>query len=332
MSVPVLRMGLVGFEDTQYLRNLLMTRTQGLRWAPWSYVNADALWINGAHAQPLRNHLVRIPQPDFDGIAAVLNLKELSRPAAFTLPLGNGYLNPERVFDPRAADSVLETFLAFESALHQLTVQLALAGEIAERRYELRSPTYHLSLDGVLVGIVNVTGEIGLLETLPAAALAGLHWSGRPGRAGEIPRHFTRTSMAHVMWQHLLRSGDDLLPTRYRESMLYYKRMPPVSPSMLSDIHLFVIAELERMPQNLEQLMQGTGLAEYQLVQALACLYFAGSITANSGKAPAAGARPAPRCPADDSGSRSSPLIEWLSRSSRQKGYLNTVPSPLGAY
>ena len=64
MTVPTMRMGLIGFGEEQYLRNLLMTRNRNLQWERWPFMEADALWINGAHAQPLRNHMVRIPSAD----------------------------------------------------------------------------------------------------------------------------------------------------------------------------------------------------------------------------------------------------------------------------
>src|SRR3954471_14108234 len=100
MSVPVMRMGLVGFPDEKQLRNLLGTRNRNLQWERWPFIDADALWINGENAAPLRGNMVRIPSPEEGKPATILNLKEISRPTAFTLPIGNGYFTPPLAFDP----------------------------------------------------------------------------------------------------------------------------------------------------------------------------------------------------------------------------------------
>lgn len=284
MASPPLRMGLLGFEDERHLCNLLSTRSR-LSWVSASAADADALWVNGAHAQPLRNHMVRVPSNKAREAATILNLKEMSRPVAFTHPLGDSYFSPPHEFDPRSAQSVADILETFEAELQPLCVELALGREIAGRRYELRSPAFHLSLRGKLVGVVNVTGQVGLSPHLAAIDMPEIRWSGRPAAAHAIPSDFHVTTMAHVMWQYVGRSDENLLPSRYCKGLIYYRRMPEVSPCMIRDSHLVLISELSTMPQSLDQLRSNTGMGRKQVSETLAALYFAGSITTDPRRA-----------------------------------------------
>lgn len=285
MAVPVMRMGLIGFADESYLANLLMTRNRFLRWERWPFVDADALWVNGAHAQPLRNNMIRVPSAQPDKPATVLNLREIDRPMAFTLPLGNGYVSPPEVFDPHVAASVAEVLTKFEDALMRTATQLALADEIAARRHDLSSPIYHLSVNGTLAAVVNVTGDIGLAPGLTPVDIAQAHWGGRPSAASDIPPGFERIGMAPMMFQYVMRNGANLLPSRYRQGLIYFRRTPAVPPRMVRDNHLAIISELQSGPQTIQQLMQNTGITDPGMGQALAALYFAGAITNDPRKA-----------------------------------------------
>ena len=137
MAVPVMRMGLVGFADETQLRNLFATRNRNLHWERWPHIDADALWINGENAQPMRGHLVHIPAAAPGLAATVLNLKEIDRPTAFTLPIRNGYFTPPLAFDPHRADQVADVLNQFEADLADMAVDLTLAAEISARRHEI---------------------------------------------------------------------------------------------------------------------------------------------------------------------------------------------------
>ena len=331
IASPPLRMGLVGFADERHLCNLLGTRTR-LRWVSSPAAEADALWVNGEHAQPLRNHMVRVLSAKAGAPATILNLKEISRPVAFTYPLGNGYFSPPNVFDPQSAESVADILRTFEAQLQRLCVELALGREIAARRYELRSPAFHLSLRGKLVGVVNISGELGLSPHLMALDMTEVRWSGRPAAACVIPPEFRLTSMAHVMWQYVGRSDENLLPSRYGKGLIYYRRMPQVSARMIRDSHLVLISELSAMPQSLEQLQASTGMGQKQVSETLAALYFAGSITTDPRRA-AQGkpwTRPAdgPASDLNSSVPAEDPILVRPSHRRRGGGAPDTVPLP----
>jgi hypothetical protein len=329
-----MRMGLIGFADEQYLRNLLKTRNRNLQWERWPFMEADALWINGAHAQPLRNHMVRIPSVDPAKKATVLNLKEMDRPAAFTLPLGNGYLNAPVTFDPHKVDEVADVLNRFEAALLPTAVDLTLAAEIANRRHDLVAPIYHLSQHGHLAAIVNVTGDIALDPHIPPFHLAQAEWAGRPEGAAEAPSHFRHTSIPLVMWQYAMRSAGDLLPSRYRHGTIHYRRMPLVPTRMVREEHLMLISELSTGPQTVGSLVAATGLSEAAVTQALAALYFGGSLTTDPRKAgptrPAKPRRAEEGWPSSMTSAYSAPPPPVVPpRPRRTRADMPTVPTPL---
>jgi hypothetical protein len=335
MTIPTMRMGLIGFADEQYLRNLLMTRNRNLQWERWPFMEADALWVNGARAQHMRDSLVRVPSTDPAKKATVLNLKEMDRPAAFTLPLGDAAFRPPLAFDPHKAAEVAEVFNQFEAALLPTVVDLTLAAQIAQRRHELLSPTYHLSISGHLVAVVNVTGAIGIDATLTPHELMHADWSGVPGAAGEYPTHFRRASLPVVMWQYAMRNTGELLPSRYRRGTIYWRRMPTVPSRYIREEHLLVIAELSCGPQDIAQLVASTGLSETVVEQALAALYFGGSLTADPRKAgPTRAAkprRPDESWPSSMTSAFATPARPVPPRPGRARADVPTVPTPLDA-
>lgn len=295
MSVPKMRMGLIGFGDETHLRNLLSTRNRNLQWERWPFIDADALWINGAQAQPMRGNMVRVPSAEPAKPATILNLKEIDRPVAFTTPFGNGYFTPPLAFDPRKVDQVVDVLNVFEAALLDTASDLTLAAEIAARRHELASPSYHLIVRGRLLAVVGASGEIGVAPQSQPHELTEADWAGRPTAGGGIPPQFRRTSMAQVMWQYVMRNVDDLLPSRYREGTLYWRRMPAVPSRWVREDHMMLISVLSTGPQTVQSLVAASGLSQAAVCQGLAALYFGGSLTTDPRKAgPVRAARPAP--------------------------------------
>ena len=286
MDAPVMGMGFLGFGDPQQLINLLCTRSRNVRWVSCALADADALWIKGSSAQMIRDGLVRIPSDEPSQRATVLNLKEVDRPIAFTTPLHpKAMFQPALTFDPSNAESVAAVLNVFEQELRQPTIELRLAHELARRRHDIRSPVMHLILHGVLVGVVVLSGRIGLAPTLVPSDFEEIEWSGRPSSADEISPQFVKTDLASVMWRYSGRTQDDLLPKRYKQGPIYFRRMPLVPQRLVRDIHLMLMSELRTMPQTYAQLRASTGMTDVQASQSLAALYFAGSITTDSRKA-----------------------------------------------
>jgi hypothetical protein len=284
MFHPVMRMGLIGFKDDHHLCNLLAQRHALCHWERGPFVEADALWVNGEHAQLVRGRFVRVPSYDPTRPATLLNLKEVDRPTAFTLPLPSPEVQPPELFDVTSPPSVEGVFRKFEAWLQPLAVELMVARGIAERRFSLTSAVYHLVLRGQLLGVVDLEGDVGLLPGVAPLQIASAEWCGRPAAAHEIPPHFTRTPISQVMWQYVSRSTEDLLPERYRRSVVYFRGPPRVAQRLMRDTHMLLLGQLNASPLTLAQMQEQTGLSEREIAQALAALYFAGSITTHPGK------------------------------------------------
>lgn len=292
MRIPMMRMGLIGFfpQEQEYLGNVLRSRSVTLHWQQWPFMEADALWVNGAHVQPVRHDLVRVPSGDPTSRATQLNLKEVDRPTAFSLPLAAGIKVPY-TFDPHSAESIAAVLAKFEAWLQPLAVQLALSEAMYVRRGSFTSPVYHLTRSGLRIGIVDLHGDAALAPGLRSADVLQAEWSGRPEGAKDAPSSFQRISVAELMWQHVSRTGDDLLPQRYRKGTIYFRRPPKVAQRLIKDAHLVLLRELASLPQTFEQLQAHTGIGATALARELAALYFGGSITTDAKRAVVMGAR-----------------------------------------
>jgi hypothetical protein len=326
---PALHMGLIGFHQPQYVESLLSTR-HAIPWRVSAPADADALWVNGEHARSARHHLVRVPSGLPDQKATLLSLSDLSRPIAFTLPISDGYLTPLYSFDPRMTSSVVEIFRVFEELLRPLVVQLTLAQQIAQRRHQLTSPVYHLSRGSSLVAVLDVAGNVGFDPNLAPDQVAECQWHGRPPGAAGLPPSFVQTSMVLLMWRYAMRSlASDLLPSKYLAQPIFFRRPPAVPRPMLRDVHLAVLASLSAKPCAFGDLQQDIGLAAPVLNQALAALYFAGSITTDAARAaaPRAGAS---RGAAPSGSSLLSAFGEVAPAGPGPRRVLDTVPMPLG--
>ncbi|MCD6077264.1 MAG: hypothetical protein K0R89_1202 [Ramlibacter sp.] len=284
MTTPRLRMGLMGFPDDEYLVSLLRTRSALLKWEVSGIEDADALWVNGDAVSMVNHDVVRVAatasQPEL-----LLDLKHLSRPTAFTLPLADERVRAPITFDTRSAPSVDKVLRRAETVLQPLVMQLALAGQMAERLHELTSETYHVVRGGKLVAVVNVGGSIGIDLALTPLHVEESTWKGLPAAAGEIPSSFFTTTFSEVLWVYVSRVETDLLPRRYRSAKLYFRAIPRVSQRHVTNTHFQILSELAAEPQTFKRLQQAIGLGKDALANALSVLYYAGSITTDPARA-----------------------------------------------
>ena len=290
MATPRLRMGLMGFSAEEYLVALLRTRSALLKWEVSGIEDADALWVNGESVALVSHDLVRVAsqgsQPE-----VLLDLKHLARPTAFTLPISDERIRPPITFDSRSAPSVDKVLRRAETVLQPLVMQLALAGQMAERLHELTSETYHVVRGGKLVAVVNVGGSVGIDLGLTPMHVEQSAWKGLPAAAGDIPRGFFTTSFSEVLWVYVSRVETDLLPRRYRSAKLYFRAIPRVSQRHITNTHYQILSELASEPQTFKRLQHAIGLRKDALANALSVLYYAGSITTDPARAAKGAAR-----------------------------------------
>lgn len=286
VELPVLRLGLTGFSAAQQeqLAAALSSVAPGtMVWEIEKLTDADAWWVNGSRAKLLPGDTVRVSAAVPSERALQLHLPDIDRPVAFSLPLGCAELVPAYTFDiadPSSMSAVLEKF---EAWLSPLTAQFCLASHIVEHETALGSGVFDVRLDGRLLAVVNLHGDIGVLPGVGPAEFENAEWRRCPG--SQIPEDLVRTSMSQLMWQYSVRTPRDLLPRHYRTGLLYFRRPPRLSHRLLRDSHLLLMRELAVAPASFEALLQRSGLRPLQLARDLASLYFVGAITSNPKRA-----------------------------------------------
>ena len=287
LELPVFRLGLAGFSARQEaeLTAVLASGAPGaMVWEPGQMAGCDAWWVNGARVQWLGDETVMVPAGNPAGRAFQFRLPEVERPVAFSMPLACVEFQPAYSFQAgsrRSMDAVLQKF---EAWLSPLAAQFCLASHIVEHETALRSGTFHVRLNGALLAVVNMPGEIAVLPSASPADFEEAVWS-RQNPGIEIPDDFVRTTLSQLMWQYAVRTQRDVLPRHYRTGVLYYRRPPRVPPLTVMDSHLLLMRELACAPANFETLQERCGLDPRQLARDLAALYFVGSITSNPKRA-----------------------------------------------
>jgi hypothetical protein len=339
MERPVLSLGLVGFTAEQEARlgELVAGPWPSLpSWRLGNLSDADAWWVNGSRTQVLADGNLRIASGVPGGRSVRFSLAEIDRPIAFSQPLAPADFEPAYHFNMEAIASMHQVLTKFGHWLRPLASQLCLASQLIGREKELGSRVYHVSVDGRLLAVVDLQGDVGVLPTAAPTDFDHAEWQARPESARYVPEGFRRVSMPQLVWQYAVRSSRDLLPVRYRVGRIYFRRPPRLDHHLLKDSHLLLMRELAQAPGAFEELQYRTGLAAGPLARELAALYLVGSITSNPRRAPARYALPRQPGLADDtSGSPHSdlpsrpgpaPLQPWIAGPHHMD---NTAPAPM---
>lgn len=283
---PVLRLGLAGFSarDQDEIRATVPAVAPGaFAWVVSELGDADAWWVNGARLRMLDEATVKVAAGEPTARSVRLHLPDVDRPVAFTLPLSCTGLQPAYSLDVGSRDSMAAVLDKFESWLSPLTAQLCLASHIVEHQAALGKGLFDVWLDGRLLAIVDMHGEVGVLPGAEPADFENAEWRRRPSRHASAD--LAHASMSQLMWQYCVRTQRDLLPRHYRTGLLYFRRPPRLPNRLLRDSHLLLMRELAGGPASFQALQQATGLQPARLAQDLAALYFVGTITSNPKRA-----------------------------------------------
>lgn len=295
LELPVLRLGVAGFSAEQQQR--LMTQLAGagparMAWEIGVFGDSDVWCINGARTQLLADGTLRVASGVTAGRSIQLNLQEVDRPLAFTLPLAPRQFEPEFTFDPTQPDSLDRLLARLETWLSPLVAQFCLASQILEHETILGACIYRVTAaDGTLLAVVNLRGDVGVLPTALPLDFEHAMWNACSGADALIPEGFVRSSLSRLMWQYAVRTTRDVLPKRYRSNVLYFRRPPRLPQRLLRDTHLLLLRELASAPATFDELQERTGLAAELLAQELGALYLVGAITSNAKRADPLGAR-----------------------------------------
>jgi hypothetical protein len=285
IELPLLRLGLAGFSAAQQERlSAAVQDASSGSWQLGNFAEADAWMVNGERVQILLDSTVRIASGEPGGRSLHLDLQDVDRPIAFSLPLAPRHFEPLYTFDAGSSASVRAVLGKFEGWMRPLVAQFCLAALILEQESVLRPGIHHVSADRGLIAVVNMQGETGVLASANPIDFENAMWE-RLSASSAIPEHFVRSSLAQLMWQFAVRTSRDILPTRYRTGLLYFRRPPRLPPRVMTDSHLLLMRELACAPGDFESLQQRTGLGDRALARGLAALYFVGAITSNAKRA-----------------------------------------------
>lgn len=289
LDQPVLWLGLAGFtpEQRQQLHGLLAQLPRsGIAWQLCPFAEADAWLVSGEKCRLVAADTLKILAGLPSERTVQLDLDEVDRPVAFSLPLASGEFDPKLTFDLTAPPSLLKVLAHFESWLRLLRSQFVLGGQLIARETELLPGIYHVSHKGSLLAVMDFhEWRIGISRKADPADFEFAKWDRRPLEAHDIPPHFLRSSLTQLRWIYAQRTERDVLPPRYRSRPIFFRRAPDVPMRWLRDPQLLLLRELSVQAGHFENLRQRTALTSAQLARELASLYFAGSITTTPDKA-----------------------------------------------
>jgi hypothetical protein len=287
IELPVLRLGLAGFAAQQVaeLDAMLRRSAPGRHvWQIGHFSDADAWWLNGARAQRVTDDTIRVLPSIPTERSLQLDMPQVDRPIGFSLPLAFVPSEPSYTFDPASVPSINAVLEKFEGWLQPVAAQFSLAARLIEQETVLGSAMYHVMLNGRLLAMVDMKGDIAVLRSAGPADFDDAMWMRQPEKTG-MPDSFFRTSLSELMWQYAIRTSRDVLPKRYRSGMLYFRRPPRLPQRLMSDAHMLLMRELSASACTFAELQQRTGMAAAPMAKALAALYLVGTITSNPKRA-----------------------------------------------
>jgi hypothetical protein len=229
IEVPVLRLGLAGYTDTQTKAAAEAAASASSARAGWelgAFADADAWWLEGSRTLLLPNEHLRVQPAVPSGRSVQLALADVDRPVAFSHPLTAPGFKPAVTFnlgDRAAGVGVLNQFAGW---LQVTLSQFALASSIADQQPSLNSGTWEVLHDSDLLAVVDLKLGAAVMPGVTAKDFSDASWLIRDHGAVAIPANFARASVSQVMWQYAQRTQRDLLPPHYRGQQLFFRRPP----------------------------------------------------------------------------------------------------------
>lgn len=286
-DAPTLWLGLAGFSADQRGAIVpMLTRAPDLpKWEVRSFGTADAWLLNGPQCRVRPGATLDVAPALPSEKRLRLDLGGVDRPVAFATPVPDE-LEARCSFDLGSPASVQGMLLQLDVWLRLERAQFELGSQVIRLGASLRHGVFHVMHRGNLLAVLDFRkGAAGLSPALHPAHLGNAEWHRRPPGAAAIPPSFVASSPAQLAWTYVRRSERDMLPQHYREQTIYFRRGPRVPMRLLGDTQLLLLRELSIQPSTLAALAQRTDIAPAQLDRALACLYYAGSITTSPSKA-----------------------------------------------
>ena len=294
-DLPALQIGMVGFSQLQRVQIEGIVKLLPNKTAAWCVgrfsdahawlVCSDKVRMASAAANVSPENLLVLPGLPSEK-ATVLNLPEITRPLAFSLPSNNPDIEPRLTFDAASPNSLSALLEQFERCLWRRLAQFVLGKQLIEREPELQPKVYHVQYRGTLLAVMDfVSFRIGMLPDANPKHFERAIWEKRPVQAADIPHHFVLTDVARLRWVYAQHSERNVLPSRYRHEVIYFRRSPQVELSWVTDSQLRILNQLCSRPSTFQQLVERLGMRHENLTHDLSCLYFATSLTTTESKA-----------------------------------------------
>jgi hypothetical protein len=287
METAALRLGLAGFNDReQDVVRAAVARFRPSRWLCGGMDGADAWLINGARIARMQGSQLRVIDVDAARQASAILLDAGSRPSAVAVASpGQVHADTQLLFDLRKPETLMPVLAEFDRRLHPAKVRYWTAAHLVEHNATVGKAIFELRAGAELLAVADMKGEVAIFPDASEASFDRAAWKHRARRTVTVPPAFERHSLAQLMWQYTTRTARDLLPERYREGAIFFRRAPRIDPQLIEDLHLRVMRELALGPLSLDELQAGLGAGREAVCRAVAALYYVGSITSNPERA-----------------------------------------------
>ena len=287
METPVFRLGLVGFSQREEQRlRASAAEDRQVDWRCGRPEGADAWLINGARISQVVAHRVRVVGSDGTNSAAALLLDVSSRPVAIATPAPQQCQQlVAHTFDASQAGSLSSCLAVLDARLARLRRLYRTASHLVQHNGTVGKAIYELRAGTQMLAVADMKGTVFISPQAGEAQFRQAAWHHRARKMVLVPTEFEKHALAELLWAYGTRTRLELLPARYRDSLIYLRRPPRVPSDLVGDVHLRIIRALAEQPLSMPDLLDGIGVDEITLARSLAALYLVGSITTNPERA-----------------------------------------------
>jgi hypothetical protein len=284
-ELPVLKLGLAGFSpDQERLIQDAAAASRITQWVCGEMPGADAWVLNGTRTQHLGAGRVRVASGLAGGRSLQLQLNDLPRPVAFSAPLPPT-LQAACIFELTQPQSIIEAIGVFEFALAATAAQFLLAAQVVQRQESLGAACFEVRFRSQLLAVVDMSGDAAVLPSVRPANFEFAVWKRIERSRAAVPDNFSRVSLSELMWRYISRTSLELLPPRYLNGPIFFRRAPRVGPLLVEEEHLLVMRELAIHALTFDELQRALEIPDAVLAKTLSALYYVGSITSTRARA-----------------------------------------------
>jgi hypothetical protein len=281
MEQPLLRLGLLGFDQDQAIQATLKVQaaaSANSRWQVVTFEDAD-MWLLHSSRVTMGSGTLNIGNPAAPDSPMTIDPSQVSRPVAFTQPLPS-MIDAKLSINLEDAYECATALNQFAHVLVRLCTFFALGEQVASRQSGLERGIYQLHFESKLVAVVDLSlWQVGMLPDASPLELALASWRHRPYETNYLPAGFKGIALDKLMWVYASRTQTERLPASFRTEPIHLRRLSVVPQSWLHQDHMNVIGLISQQPCLMRTLAQRTQLSDQRLASCLTALYYSGTIT-----------------------------------------------------